>query len=111
MNNFLIRVDANKDIGWGHLYRCIAFSNYLKKLNKNSVFLIKYFTPQVLEYLDINNIPYMKLEEPNTLEFKKLLNSLKENNNMDVVVIDINHTNYLTQTGALEEHIKKFKEQ
>ncbi len=111
MNNFLFRVDANKDIGWGHLYRCIALSNYLKKLNKDSVFLIKYFTPQVIEYLDINNIKYVKLNESKILDFKRFLLNLKEKNNLDVAIIDINHTNYLNEEGALEEHIKNYKEQ
>lgn len=111
MTNLLIRVDANKEIGWGHLYRCVSISNQLKKLNKKSTLLLKFYTSEVLEYLNIHTINYILLDELEPLKFNEFLNDLKEINKIDAVILDITHTIYLNKTESLQQHVSSFSEQ
>lgn len=79
---FLFRVDSSKEIGIGHLVRCINFAYYLIKKKYEVIFIVRNL-PGNSNYLINNNIKKIILNYRNTKINKNKwlgVNSIKESN-------------------------------
>lgn len=94
MNRLIIRTNANKKIGFGHLIRCLALSEYLKKefhiifvLNKTDKYfydLIKKKGIEIIELPEIQQYLPDEKESNNEIDFD-LKSILKDS---DYVILD-----------------------
>ena len=71
MNTYIFIPDTDKKAGLGHLFRCLKYSNFVKKPHK-IIFLIKYGFKK--KYLINRNLNKIKI---NYIFFKNLKNQLK----------------------------------
>jgi len=88
-------VDANKEIGAGHLKRSILIANSFKSKGCTSHFFINTVSDLVMGYLNAGGYSFSQVTkdrfDPNTY-----LSYLKENDNL--VVIDSDHDSYYDET-------------
>ena len=75
IKNVCFRVDSSNLIGGGHILRCLAFANYLKKKKINSYFLIRKFDGNFSSEIKKNNHKVYFLKKLN--EKKIFLNTKK----------------------------------
>lgn len=98
MSNVLFRVDANQELGWGHLQRCIGIAKALEKKNIKSIFLIKHYSKITLDYLKNRDIAYNLIPNFKKSEIKEELSfiiKLIEKLDIKTSFIDISHSIYV----------------
>lgn len=77
----------NKDLGLGHIYRCITLAEYMK--NHSIYFLVEDYggAKNVLKDNKISHVYYLRKNSSVQHEVQKTLNLIKEKN-IDVLIID-----------------------
>lgn len=93
------RVDASEVIGIGHLMRCLALTEELKKRGNSCIFLSKYDNG-IIHKIKEFNVDFYKIKSSDSQEINEVLNFLKEKK-IDWVITD----SYKVNT----EYIKKIK--
>ena len=103
--NVAFRVDASKEIGIGHLMRCLALSEELIKRGNTCYFLSKIENYKLIKKIKKFNINFEEIKENITLkeEIGKLI-EFSKNKNIDWIVtdnyqIDSNYTKKIKENG------------
>jgi len=92
-NNCLIRVDASKKIGAGHLIRCLAIADFFKSKNINAMFLSR--SGQIEQQIINRGFEIKILPENSTIvEEVSFIKSLMIEKKIKIILLDIN--NYST---------------
>lgn len=100
--NVVFRVDASKDIGIGHLMRCLALSEELIRRKHTCFFLSKVNNNELINRIEKNNIHYHKITPNLSLQadLKKLI-KISNENDIDWVITD--------HYGINSQYIKEIK--
>ena len=105
MNKILFRVDANSTIGWGHLYRQTSLAKNFQVMGKTIVFLLKYYSPEVVSFLENMNLKYLTFDNFILKNESDITSKLK--GKIDIVFTDIIHDVYKNEV-ELRNHIDLF---
>jgi UDP-2,4-diacetamido-2,4,6-trideoxy-beta-L-altropyranose hydrolase len=106
MNSVIFRADGSSRIGMGHIIRCLAFANALKKLvGIKSFFLIKAFDKTVGNLLKSQSIEFNEIPVDVSTQREAVLTSeISSLYNAFMVVTDICYQNTLKDTDKLKEY-------
>lgn len=93
MNNLAIRVDGNKHIGLGHIFRCLNFADFVKDQGNVVHFymLESSLNPVVRRFLDQKGFPWIVVSpdhDPWQEDFSVLLHYLNRNHH-DSILVDL----------------------
>jgi UDP-2,4-diacetamido-2,4,6-trideoxy-beta-L-altropyranose hydrolase len=100
--NVIFRVDASKDIGIGHLMRCLALSEELIRRKHNCFFLSKVDNNELINRIEKNNIIYHKIPSNFSLQADlEMLLKISNENDIDWVITD--------HYGITSQYIKEIK--
>lgn len=113
MVSIFFRVDADKVIGFGHLYRCIELAKKSIEKGLQPIFILKFQTNSVLNIISSNKIKYELIDNKSdisSLEEIVTLSTLKKKYNSQFIFLDIDqklykeypqtYINYLTQIDS-----------
>ena len=109
LKKIIFRVDSNKQIGFGHIYRCLNLANLFIKKKTKVIFIIKNFRdkyyPKITNKIKINKINEKIKKKTEAKKIKKIF--YKENS--DLLILD---TDYLFKYSDLKnkEFIKEIDE-
>lgn len=97
----LFRADAGPKIGWGHVMRCLALADALRRMGAEATFLGRGYAPAVRQKIENRGLRALALE-PNAREPQTTLRRTQETG-ADVVVVDL--------YGITEEYLWRLREQ
>lgn len=110
MSKFFIRVDANKNIGFGHFYRCLELAKEFVNKNVIPVFILKHYAKSVIEIIEANDFEYELLafnSKTTNREEVSYIKKLKKAHNARVIFLDIDHKLYKEDNTAYEIYLKE----
>ncbi len=107
-NNYLIRVDASKKIGAGHLIRCLEIADFFKSKNINAMFLSR--SGQIEQQIINRGFEIKILPENSTIADE--LNSIKLlmiEKKIKVILLDINNYNTFKDFNAYNLYLENLR--
>jgi len=100
--NVIFRVDASKDIGIGHLMRCLALSEELIRRKQTCFFLSKVDNNELINRIKKNNIYFQNIPSNLSLQADlEMLLKISNENDIDWVITD--------HYGITSQYIKELK--
>ena len=64
-SKIFFRTDASFEIGYGHVYRCLALADYLKTIGDSCIFLCKIFDGNLIDLIISHGHEVKKLSKSN----------------------------------------------
>lgn len=110
MVSIFFRVDADKVIGFGHLYRCIELAKKSTEKGLQPIFILKFQTNSVLNIISSNKIKYELIDNKSDislLEEIETLSTLKKKYNSQFIFLDIDHKLYKENTQVFINYLNQ----
>jgi len=106
----LFRADGSNELGTGHIMRCLAFAQWLKKNGVPSVLVMKDYDHAIIGLSRSFNCKVETIS--GACSFKKDANITKafaDKYRADVIISDMNNTDTLTRVKEYEEYLEILK--
>jgi len=106
----VFRVDGSRQLGMGHIMRCIGFAQQFEKAGLKPVFLVRNHGQNIIEI--IRNNDYHVETIPKCCSFRKdaaMTLGFASRHNADVIVMDTSNAATLANLNKYEKYLKTLK--
>ena len=101
----LFRTDGDPEIGMGHVMRCIALAERFAEKKSPSIFLLKYYTPQVLDIIRTQGFEVEVLSAETIEPDAQLTLSIIQKYNCSMMITDLSHLRTFEDLLSHQEYL------
>ena len=106
----IFRADGSSRLGIGHIMRCIALAQGLRKIGINSIFIIRGYEQKIIELVQNNDYDVEIIPKNNSLiEDASLTLNFASRYCANVIIIDMSNTDTLTNLDAYKRYLQTLK--